>query len=68
MGNVLSRHTSSPALSEIDLGKHRLVLKSDQGIEVICTERTENVLSLESNEAYRLMLSLQEMFKQETSQ
>ena len=68
MGNVLSWHTSFPVLHEIDLGKHRLVLKSNRGIEVMCIEQTETVLSLESDEAYRLMLSLQEMFKQETNQ
>lgn len=68
MGNVLSWHTSFPVLNEIDLGKHRLVLRSDQGIEVMCSEHMENVLSLESDEAYRLMLSLQEMFKRETNQ
>jgi hypothetical protein len=68
MGNVLSRQTSFPVLYEIDLGKHRLVLKSDRGIEVMCIEQTETILSLESNEAYRLMLSLHEMFKRETNQ
>lgn len=51
---------------EINLGMHQLVLKSDQSIELMCSEQgrsePEYVLCLDSVEAYRLMMALQESF------
>ncbi len=60
--------TPATALQKINLGQHRLVLLSDQSIELMCDEHVssdvEQVFNLDSYEAYRLMICLQEMFKE----
>ncbi len=53
-------------IDEIDLGQHHLVLRGDQSIEHMPCEQIsplEHVFHLESSEAYRLMLCLQNLFK-----
>jgi hypothetical protein len=69
MANIAPRHTSTTVLRETNLGAHYLFLMSDQSIDLMADEDTpyvaDNVLSLDSCEAYRLMISLQEVFKQE---
>jgi hypothetical protein len=61
-------NTSITVVREIDLGRHMLLLMSDQSIDLMCNEPTsyvaDNVLSLDHCETYRLMISLQEMFKE----
>jgi hypothetical protein len=63
-----SKHMPAIALQKINLGQHRLVLLSDQSIELMCDEpassEVEQVFNLDSYEAYRLMICLQEMFKE----
>jgi hypothetical protein len=61
----------SPLLSllrEIDLGHHTLLLMSDQSIEVMSNETAPcdviAVFNLDRCEAYHLMISLQEVFKE----
>jgi hypothetical protein len=66
------QHTSTTVLREINLGAHYLLIMSDQSIDLLADEDTlyvaDNVLSLNTCEAYRLMICLQEVFKQETDQ
>ena len=54
-------------LHDLDLGHYRLVLKSDQSIEVIQREDApsilETVFCFDQCEAYRLMRALQELFQ-----
>ena len=70
MGNTTPQHTSATVLHEVNLGAHYLFVMSDQSIDLMVDENTpyvaDNVLSLDSCEAYRLMISLQEVFKQGT--
>jgi hypothetical protein len=72
MANTTPQHTSTPALREINLGAHYPFVMSDQSIDLMADENTpyvaDNVLSLDSCEAYRLMICLQEVFKQDTDQ
>lgn len=72
MVNTTPQHTSVTVLREINLGAHYLFVMSDQSIDLMADENTpyvaENVLSLDSCEAYRLLISLQEVFKQGTDQ
>jgi signal transduction histidine kinase len=62
------QQTVATVLREIDLGRHHLFLLSDQSIDLMRDEQTpyvaDNVLSLDDGEAYRLMISLQEMFQE----
>lgn len=55
---------------EIDLGVHRLLLNSDQSIELMRgvqgDSEPEYVLCLDTTEAYRLMQCLCDLFKQPT--
>ena len=55
-------------LHTITLGQHDLLLKSDQSIEMMHSEAVPNdtkyVFSLDRCEAYRLMICLQELFKE----
>jgi len=59
-----------PIPCEITLGAHHLVLNSDQSIELMRTKQAASepayVLCLDATESYRLMLSLNELFKQAT--
>jgi hypothetical protein len=64
----ITPNTSVTVLREIDLGQHMLLLMSDQSIDIMRSEAApyvaDNVLSLDNSEAYHLMISLQEMFKE----
>jgi hypothetical protein len=73
----MSRHDRRPHLSspesdfilhELDLGGHILVLLSDGSIELVASEKqtpsfAETGLHLDSDETYRLFISLYEQFK-----
>jgi hypothetical protein len=55
-------------LDELDLGRHLLVLMSDGSIDLLSTEEqtpdlAETGLHLDSEETYRLFISLHEQFK-----
>jgi hypothetical protein len=72
MMSAASRESTVTVIQEINLGAHYLVIMSDQSIEVLADEQTpsggEHVLSLDSGEAYRLLISLQEAFMQAMDQ
>ncbi|HEY7413682.1 MAG TPA: hypothetical protein VH593_00700 [Ktedonobacteraceae bacterium] len=61
-------NTPATVSQKINLGQHHLVLLSDQSIELMrdeqATSQTEYVFNLDNYEAYRLMICLQEMFKE----
>lgn len=66
-----ARESSVTVLQEIDLGAHHLFIMSDQSIDLLADEGqapyvAENVISLDADETYRLLISLQEVFKQKT--
>ena len=69
---TIARENSVTVLHEIDLGAHHLFIMSDQSIDLLADENApyvaDNVLSLDTEETYRLLISLQEVFKQETNQ
>lgn len=57
-------------LQELDLGWHTLFLMSDGSIDLLANDEqtpylAENALHLNSDEAYRLFISLHEQFKQQ---
>jgi hypothetical protein len=66
------RESSVTVLHEIDLGAHHLFIMSDQSIDLLADEQApyvaDNILSLDADESYRLLISLQEIFKQEPDQ
>jgi hypothetical protein len=72
MMSAVSRERPVTVLQEINLGAHQLVIMSDQSIEVLADAHApfgvEHALSLDSCEAYRLLISLHEAFKQATDQ
>jgi hypothetical protein len=72
MMSAASRESTVTIVQEIDLGAHYLFIMSDQSIEMLADEQApsgaEHALSLDSGEAYRLLISLQEAFKQATDQ
>ena len=56
-------------LQELDLGWHTLFLMSDGSIDLLANDEqtpylAENALHLDSDETYRLFISLHEQFKQ----
>jgi hypothetical protein len=60
-------------LRELDLGQHTLFIMSDGSIDLLANDEqtpyfADNGLSLDSDEAYRLFVSLQEEFKQKEVQ
>ena len=66
-----ARESSVTVLHEIDLGAHHLYIMSDQSIDLLADEEqvpyvADNVISLDADETYRLLISLQEVFKQKT--
>jgi hypothetical protein len=65
---MTARENSVTVLHEIDLGAHHLFIMSDQSIDLLAAEQTpyiaDNMLSLDAYEIYRLLISLQEVFKQ----
>ena len=70
MATMTARESSVTILHEIDLGAHHLFIMSDQSIDLMADEQApyvaDNVLSLDACETYRLLISLQEVFKQGT--
>jgi hypothetical protein len=72
VAQVTAREGSATVLHEIDLGAHHLFVMSDQSIDLMADDQAprvaDNVLTLDACETYRLLLSLQEVFKQETDQ
>ncbi len=57
-------------LQELDLGWHTLFLMSDGSIDLLANDSetpylAENALHLDSDETYRLFISLHEQFKQQ---
>jgi hypothetical protein len=69
---MTARDSSVTVLHEIDLGAHHLFIMSDQSIDLLADEDApyvaDNLLSLDASETYRLLISLQEVFRQETDQ
>ena len=67
---MTARGSSVTVLHEIDLGAHHLFVMSDQSIDLLADEDTpyvaDNMLSLDADETYRLLISLQEVFKRGT--
>jgi hypothetical protein len=70
--SMTARDSSVTILHEIDLGAHHLFIMSDQSIDLLADEdapyAADNLLSLEAEETYRLLISLREVFKQGTNQ
>jgi hypothetical protein len=72
MEQQLSHETVS-ILHELDLGQHTLFIVSDGSIDLLANDEqtpylADNGMSLTSDEAYRLFVSLQEQFKQKGSE
>jgi hypothetical protein len=69
---MTAHDTQVAILHEIDLGAHHLFIMSDQSIDLMADEQApyvaDNMLSLDACETYRLLISLQEAFKQGTDQ
>ena len=62
-------HETMAILHELDLGQHTLFLMSDGSIDLLANDEqtpylADNGLRLDSDETYRLFISLQEQFKQ----
>ncbi len=72
VAQVTAREGPVTVLHEIDLGAHHLFVMSDQSIDLMADDQApcvaDNVLTLDACETYRLLISLQEVFKQETDQ
>lgn len=69
MEHTMFQNTTVTVRREINLGQHCLFLLSDQSIDLMCNVQqtsciADNVLRLDNCEAYRLMISLQEMFQE----
>ena len=63
-------HETVSILHELDLGQHTLFIMSDGSIDLLANDEqppylADNGLRLDSNETYRLFVSLQEEFKQQ---
>ena len=63
-------HEPVSILHELDLGCHTLFMMSDGSIDLLANDHqtpylADNGLSLDSDETYRLFISLQEQFKQD---
>ncbi len=61
---------SVAVLQELDLGGYTLFLMSDGSIDLLANDEqtpylAENVLHLDSDETYRLFISLHEQFKEQ---
>ncbi len=68
MERQFSSETTS-ILHELDLGQHILFIMSDGSIDLLANDEqtpylADNGMSLDSDETYRLFISLQEQFKQ----
>jgi hypothetical protein len=67
---ALTGQASVSILHELDLGGHTLVLLSDGSMDLLATQEqtpsfAETGLHLDSDETYRLFISLHEQFKQQ---
>jgi hypothetical protein len=70
-GNDMRQHLSPESvciLQELDLGRHTLFLMSDGSIDLLGNDEqtpslADSGLRLDSDETYRLLISLQEQFK-----
>ena len=63
---------SAAILQELDLGWHTLFLMSDGSMDLLANDEqtpylAENALHLDSDETYRLFVSLHEQFKQQNA-
>jgi hypothetical protein len=61
-------HETISMLYELDLGQHTLFIMSDASIDLLANDEqtpylADNGMSLDSDETYRLFISLQEQFK-----
>jgi hypothetical protein len=61
-------HENVSILHELDLGQHTLFIMSDGSIDLLANDEqtpylADNGLSLDSDETYRLFVSLREQFK-----
>jgi UDP-N-acetyl-D-mannosaminuronic acid transferase (WecB/TagA/CpsF family) len=55
-------------LRELDLGQHTLFVMSNKSIDLLANEKApfpDNVMTLNHEEAYRFLVSLQTLFQQE---
>ena len=76
MSNGTGQHPveeSLAILQELDLGWHTLFLLSDGSIDLLANDEqtpylAEDALHLDSDETYRLFISLHEQFKQQAHQ
>ena len=72
VATMVARDSSVTLLHEIDLGEYHLFMMNDRSIDLLADEQVpyvaDNVLSLDACETYRLLISLQEVFKQGTDQ
>lgn len=55
-------------LHELDLGQHTLFIMSDKSVDLLANDEytpylADNSVSLDSEETYRLFVSLQELFQ-----
>ena len=62
-------HETTSILRELDLGQHTLFIMSDGSIDLLANDEqtpylADNGISLDSDETFRLFISLQERFKQ----
>ena len=68
MTGITPQRTDVAILREVHLGRYYLLLMNDHSLDLMRSEGAshvaDNVLSLDNCEAYRLMISLQEMFKE----
>jgi hypothetical protein len=70
-GNALEHqcsHESASILHELDLGQHTLFIMSDGSIDLLANDEqtpylADNAISLDSDETYRLFISLREQFQ-----
>ncbi len=73
MSNDTSQHLSEESLAileELNLGCHTLFLLSDGSIDLLANDEqtpylAENMLHLDSDETYRLFISLHERYKEQ---
>jgi hypothetical protein len=67
VATMVARDSSVTLLHEIDLGEYHLFMMNDRSIDLLAGEQApymaDNVLSLDASETYRLLISLQELFK-----
>ena len=67
-----SSHEIVSILHELDLGQHTLFIMCDGSIDLLANDEqtsylADNGMSLDSDETYRLFVSLQEQFRQNQS-